>query len=305
MEIKKYIIVLSLLTLFLFGDDDCFIDEYRDKLSHILVNTMSSIDNFFVDSNETLHNNTHAKFSTSIAKESRLKLERDISFKIRLRVPKIKKYLKLFLEDENSDDMLYDETRLQKDTIQDKRYYLRLEFLKFNIKGLTSKFSGGVRIRSRTLVSYANHHTNYKIHEDKKLKSNISNNFRLYTDGELEDYLDFTTTYTFDDSLTGVWRNTLRYNKTPIEVFSSNYSFVHKIDEKKQITTGFGVTDLIKNFGKSKIDNFNLYSSFFHLFHKDWMYYEVSTYILKREANDYKNSYRVFFNFGIYFNTDS
>ncbi len=305
MEIKKYTLILSLFINLLFGDDDFFIDEYRDKLSNVLVDTMSGIDNFFVESNESLHNDTHAEFSTSIAQESHLKLEKDIRFKIRLRVPKMKKYLKLFLEDENSDDILYNETRLQKDTIQDKRYYARLEFLKLDIKGFTTKFSGGVRIRSRNLVPYANHHINYKIHEDKRLKSNISNNFRLYSDGELEDYLDLTTLYSFNDSLTGIWQNALRYDKTPIETFYSDYSFLYKIDEKKQITMGFGMTDLVKNFGRSKIDNFNLHSSFFHTFHKNWMYYEVSTYVLKRESNDYKNSYRVFLNFGIYFNADS
>ena len=305
MEIKKYTLILSLFINLLFGDNDFFIDEYRDKLSSILVNTMCSIDNFFVDSNESLHNDTHAEFSASIAQESHLKLEKDIRFKIRLRVPKIKKYLKLFLEDENSDDILYNKTRLEKDAIQDKNYYARLEFLKFDIKGFTTKFSGGVRIRSRNLVPYANHHINYKIHEDKRLKSNISNNFRLYTDGELEDYLDLTTLYIFNDSLTGIWRNALRYDETPIETFYSDYSFLYKIDEKKQITMGVGMTDLVKNFGRSKIDNFNLHSSFFHTFHKNWIYYELSTYVLKRESNDYKNSYRVFLNFGIHFNTDS
>ena len=180
-----------------------------------------------------------------------------------------------------------------------------MEFLKFDIKGFKSKFSGEVRVRSNILVPYANHHSRYKIHEDKKLKSDISNNFRLYSDGELEDYLDLNTLYSFNDSLTGIWRNTLRYDETPVQVFYSDYSFLYKIDEKKQITIGVGVTDMVKNFGRSKIDNFNLHNSFFHIFHKNWMYYEVSTYLLKREENDYQNSYRVFLNFGIYFNTDS
>ena len=305
MEIKKYIIILSLSMCLLFGDDDFFIDEYRDKLSRVLVDTMNGIDNFFVDSNESMHNNTHAEFSTSIAKETYLNLEKDISFRVRVDVPKIKKHIKLFLEDENSDDVLYNETRLQKDTIQNKRYYARLEFLKFDIKGFTSKFSGGVRIRSNTLVPYGNHHSNYKIYEDKKLKSNISNNFRLYSDGELEDYLDLSTLYSVNDALTGIWRNTLRYDETPFQIFYSDYSFLYKIDEKKQITMGLGATDIVENFGQSTIDNVNLHSSFFHIFHKNWMYYELSAYVLKRESNDYKNSYRVFLNFGINFNTDS
>ena len=305
MEIKKYTLIISLLTVFLFGDDEFFIDKYRDKLSKILVETMNGIDNFFVDSNESVQNDTHAEFSSSIAKETHLNLEKDISFRVRVNLPKIQHHLKLVLEDENSDDILYDETRLQRDTIQDKRYYARLEFLKFDIKGVTSKVSGGVRIRSNTLVPYLNHHLNYKLYEDKKLKSNISNNFRFYTDGELEDYLDLNTLYSFNNSLTGVWRNTLRYDKTPTQIFYSDYSFLYKIDEKKQITMGVGLTDMVEKFGRSKIDNVNLHNSFFHIFYKSWMYYEVSTYLLKREANDYKNSYRVFLNFGIYFNTDS
>ena len=297
--------LLLLLTVILFGDNDCFIDEYRNKFSNMLVETMSSIDDFFVDSNETLHNNTHAEFSTSIAQESYLNLEKDIRFKIRVNVPKIQKHLKLFLEDEESDDILYDESKIKKDTLQNKRYYLRLEFLKFDIKGLTNKLSGGVRIRSNRLVPYANYHSNYKIHEEKQFKSNVSNNFRLYTDGGLEDYLSLTMVYGFNDLLTGIWRNTLSYNETPIETFQSDYSFLYTIDDKKQIKMGLGMTDLVKNFGGSKIDNFNLHSSFSHVFHKNWMYYELSTYLLKREVNDYKNSYRLFLKFGIYFNSDS
>ena len=113
------------------------------------------------------------------------------------------------------------------------------------------------------------------------------------------------TLYSFNDTLKGIWRNTLRYDETPIEVFYSDYSFLYKLDETKEITVGLGMTDMVKKLGRSKIDNVNLHGSFFHLFHKNWMYYEVSTHVLKREANDYKNSYRVFLNFGIYFNTDS
>jgi len=309
MNIIKYTLLVSVLTTFLFGDDDFFIDEYRNKFSTLLVDSMSSIDNFFIDSNETISNNTYAEFSTSIAKETYLDLEEDVRFRVRVNLPKIQKQLKLFIEDEDSDNILYNETQLQKDKLQDnlqnKRYYIRLEFLKFDIKGFTSRLSGGVRIRSNTLVPYANYHSNYKIYEDKKFKSDISNNFRLYTDGGLEEYFSFNTIYSFSDSLRGVWRNILRYDETPIEVFDSDYSFLYKLDKTKEISMGFGVTDYIKNFGRSTIDNVNLHSSFFHLFHKDWMYYEVSTYLLKRKANDYKNSYRLFLNFGIYFNTDS
>ena len=308
MELKKYHIVLSLLTAFLFGDDDFFIDEYRNKFSKILVDTMCSIDDFFVDSNETTPNNTHAEFSMSIAKETYLDFEEDVRFKIRVKLPKIQKHLKLFIEDEDSDNILYNETQLQQDKLQEnlqnKPYYIRLEFLKFDVKNFTNRLSGGVRIRSNMLVPYANYHSNYKIYEDKEFKSDISNNFRLYSDGGLEDYLSFDTLYNFDDSLKGVWHNTLLYDELPIEVLYSDYSFLYKIDETKEITMGMGMTDMVKNFGRSKIDNVNLHSSFFHLFHKKWMYYEVSTYLLKRQENDYKNSYRVFLNFGIYFNTN-
>ena len=308
MEIKKYTTIVSLLITILLGDDTFFIDEYRNKFSSMLVDTMCSIDDFFVDSNETTPNNTHAELSTSIAKETYLDFEEDVRFKIRVNLPKIQKHLKLFIEDEDSDNILYDETQLQPDKLQEnlqnKPYYVRLEFLKFGIKKLTNRLSGGVRIRSNTLVPYANYHSNYKIYEDKEFKSNISNNFRLYSDGLLEDYLSFDTLYRFNDSLRGVWHNTLLYDESPMEILYSDYSFLYKLDEKKEITVGMGVTDMVKNFGRSKIDNVNLHSSFFHLFHKNWMYYELSTYWLKREVNDYKNSYRVFLNVGIYFNTN-
>ena len=308
MKIKKYIPLLFSLSILLFGDDDFFIDEYRNQFSNLLVNTMSDIDNFLTDSNRTICNDTHAELSTSIAKESRLDLEEDIRFRVRVNLPKVQKHLKLYIEDEDSDNILYNETQLQQDKLQDnlqnKRYYVRLEFLKFDIKGLTNRLSGGVRIRSHTLVPYANYRSNYKLYEDKKFKSGISNNFRLYTDGGLEDYLSFNTLYNFSNSLRGVWRNIFRYDESPIEVFDSDYSFLYKLDRTKEVSLGFEVVDSIKNFGRSKIDNVNLHSSFFHIFHKDWMYYEVSTYMLKRKENNYENSYRLFLNLGIYFNTN-
>ena len=305
MNIQKKITFILLFTFYLNADNTFFFDDYRNKLSQILIDTSNAIDCFFVENNDTVSSTTHAEFSTSIAKETYLGLEKDVRFKIRVDLPKIQKSLKLIIEDEHTDDVLYDETRLQNDAIKDKRYYVRLEFLTTKFKNFESKLSSGIRIRSKHLVPYINHYANYKIYESDKLKSNFSNHFRFYTDGELEDYLDLSTVYKYNEDLSGVWRNTLRYNESHFQTFFMDYSFLHKFNSKRQLTVGIGATDIIKNFKDSKFDNFNLHSSFFHIFHKDWMYYEVAPSILKRDLNGYKTSYRLFLNFGIYFNADS
>ena len=305
MNIQKQIIFILMSTLYVYGDNTLFIDSYRNTLSQVLIDTSNSIDCFFVENNDSVSSSTHAELSTSIAKETYLGREKDVRFKIRVDLPKIKKSLKLIIEDEHTDDVLYDETRLENDAIKDKRYYARLEFLTTEFKNFKTKLSSGVRLRSRHLVPYVNHYANYKIYESEKLQSNFSNHFRFYTDGELEDYLDLSTVYKYNEDLSGVWRNTLRYDESHFQTFFMDYSFIHKFDSKKQLTMGIGATDIIKNFKDSKIDNFNLHTSFFHIFHKNWMYYEIVPSILKRNLNEYKTSYRLFLNFGIYFNSDS
>jgi len=300
---KQFVIFFPIL---LFSDSSTSIlDEYRNRVSQILIDTSNTIDCFFIENNDSVSSNTHAEFRTSLAKENYLKLEKDIRFKIRVDLPKIKKRLKLIIEDEHSDDALYDETRLQNDAIKDRQYYIRLEFLTAEFKNFKSKLSSGIRLRSEHIIPYVNHYANYKIYESEKLQSNFSNHFRFYTDGELEDYLDLSTVYKYSKALSGVWRNTLRYDETPFQTFFMDYSFLYTFNSKKRVTLGLGVTDIIKNFKDSKIDSYNLHASFFHLFHKNWMYYEVSPSILKRESNEYKVSYRLFLNFGIYFNSDS
>ena len=304
MEIKKQIILIFVLSTFLSAENNAsFIDRYHDSLCEILIDTSNKIDNFLVDSNETTSSKTHAELSTSVAKETYLSLEKDVRFRIKVDLPKVKKHLRLILEDEDSDDLLYDNTRLNDDALQEKQYHFRFEYFRFLGDKFNSKLGAGVRIRSNNLVPYVNHDTSYDFVKDKKMESTLANRFRFYTDGALEDTVEFNSLYNFDKTFYGMFRNAFRYDESRTQVSFSTISFLKYFSDKKYINWGIGTTNKYENFKHREVDNFQLYSSWHHVFYKDWVYYEVAPSILKRESNDYKTSYRLLLNFGIYFNS--
>jgi len=304
MNIYKYFLII-IFNCFLSGNENLlFLDNFHDTICQVLVDTSNGIDNYFVDDNESVSSKTYAEFSTSFAKETYLDFEQDIRFRLRLDLPKIQKNLKLIFEDDSSDDILYDGTKLDDENIKDKRYHLSLEYLNVSTENLRMKLSGGVHIRSKNLVPYANHFTNYDLIKTEKIKSTLSNRFRYYTDGDLEDVFEYNTLFTHNENLYTTWRNYFQYNKTHFQTLLDDISLVKNLSNKKQLSTGLGVTSIFENFQHKNVDTFNLHASYYHLFYKDWMYYSLSPSILKRKFNDYKNSYRLLLNFGIYFKNE-
>ena len=304
MNIKNpfWLLLLYVMPLFSENNSSSFIDRYHDVLCQVLIDSSNSIDDFFIESNETLHNKTRAQFSTYLAKETYLDREQDMRFRLRLDLPKIKRHLRLILEDEDSDNLLNDNTHLNDTQLRDKQYHLRFEYFKFISDKFSAKPGGGAKIRSNTLVPYFNHDMRYDFIKDNQLESSLANRFRFYTDGELEDTIEFNTLYNFSKSFYAMFRNALHYNESPMQTSFSALYFVKSLSTKKQIVWGLGTTSVFENFNHKKVDNYQLYGSWYHIFYKDWLYYELSPSILKRLSNDYRTSYRAMFSFGIYFN---
>lgn len=301
MYLKLTIILLFLS--FLHADNNTSVfDEYHDNLCKVLINTSNSIDDYFVDENSSLSSKTYAEFSTSVAKESRLDLENDIRFRIRLNLPKIEKNLRVIFEDDSSDNLLYDGTTLNDQHLDSKEYYLRLEYLNYVKDTFNMRVGAGVKVRRQNLVPYLNVRSRYELYNEKKNKSELFNRFRYYTDGEIENNLEFNSLYTLKDDLYFVWSNRFYHTNTlPSETLANDITFVSLLDDKQHIRYGFGISSNVKDFESLNTDYYYLHSTFHHIFYRDWAYYEISPSILQREINDFETSYRLLINFGIHF----
>ncbi|CAA6811960.1 MAG: Unknown protein [uncultured Sulfurovum sp.] len=279
------------------------VDKYHENLCKLLVNTSNSIDNYFVDDNSSERSKTHAEFSTSFATETHLSLEKDIRFRLRLNLPKIEKNLRLVFEDDTSDNLLYDGTTLNDQHLDSKQYYLRLEYFNFMKDTFKTRVGAGVKIRRGNLVPYANARSRYELYAQNKHKAELYNRFRYYSDGEIENSLEFNALYTIRDDLYAIWDNTFFHiNTTPYEVLANDFSFVTVLNDKQHIRYGFGISSEVSKFEALDVSYYYLHGSFHHVFYKDWAYYTISPSILQREINNFDTSYRLLLNFGIYFN---
>ena len=306
MRTIKLTLIISFISILNANNDVNLFDEYHDGLCKVLVNTSNSIDDYFIDDNSSsLSSKTHATFSTSLAKETYLDMEKDIRFRLRLNLPKIQENLRLVFEDENSDNLLYDGSTLTDQNLEDKRYYLRLEYFRYVKDTFNVQLGGGVRFRNGNLVPYLNINSKYELYDKNKHKSHLLNRFRYYTDGEIENNLEFNSLYTIYDDLYLTWNNNF-YHSTDnaLESLFNDVSLVYFFNKKQQVNFGLGISSGIEKFKKLNVDYYYLHSTFRHLFYKDWVYYELSPSVLQRNINDFKTSYRFLVNFGIYFKSE-
>ncbi|MBU1667830.1 hypothetical protein KKC13_05380 [bacterium] len=303
MSIKKLLLLLLLITSIYAEDNTSVWDQYHDTLCMALINTSNSIDNYFIEENSSDSSTTSAQFSTSFAMENNQDLEKDIRLRLRLNLPKIQKNLRLVFEDENNDNALYDGTTLNDERLENKRYYLRLEYFNFMKYKLNMVAGGGVRIRQNTLVPYFNLRSQYNAYQDDTLKSEFYNRFRFYSDGEIENIFEFNALYHINTSLFAVWRNQLRFDtEEEFETLTSDLSLIKSLEEKTQVSVGLGIINQLTNLKNPNIEYYHLHTLYHHVFYKDWLYYQLAPSVLWRESNDFEISYRFMVNFGVLFN---
>ncbi len=304
---RLIILALLIFSSSLHADNNItLLDKYHDDLCQILVDTSNSIDDYFVESNSTEKSSTTwAEVINSFAIENGQSFEKDLRLRLRLSLPKIQKNLRLVFEDETNDNTLYDSTKLTNERLEEKNYYLRLEYFKYVKKSLNMAFAGGVRIRDAHLVPYLNMRSRYNLYDKEKVNSEFYNRFRYYTDGEIENTFEFNTKYKIDDSLDFFWRNQLSYsNKEEFQTVINDVSWIKTLNEKEQVGAGFGIVSRLKNFKKPNSDYIHFHVLFHHIFYKDWMYYQVAPSILWRESNNFQTSYRYMMNLGVIFKND-
>jgi hypothetical protein len=309
MHIKKNLFLSLLLAVSLMAEENVTstnIDHYHDTMCQFLVNTSHSIDDYFIEGNTTELSKTRAEFSTSYAIEGHQKDQQDIRLRLRLNLPKIQKNLRLVFEDETNDDALYDGTTLNdQTTLQNKRYYLRLDYFNYVKEKFNMVLGGGVRIRHSNLVPYLNFRSNYDVYQDTKIKSQFYNRFRFYSDGEIENIFEFNSIYTLNPSLYATWRNQLSYERSSrFQTLLNDVTLIQVLDDRKQLQGGVGVVSSFNQFKNANIDYYHLHGLYQHIFYKNWMYYQLAPSILWRETNNFNVSYRFMVNFGILFNND-
>ncbi|CAA6817853.1 MAG: Unknown protein, partial [uncultured Sulfurovum sp.] len=204
-----------------------------------------------------------------------------------------------------SDNLLYDGSTLNDQNLEDKRYYLRLEYFTYVKDTFNLNLGGGVRFRDANLVPYLNINSKYELYNQDKHKSQLLNRFRYYSDGEIENNFELDVLYTLYKHLYLTWNNNFYYsNKHEFETLFDDLSLVYILNEKQRATFGLGISSSVEKFEHLEVNYYSLYSSFHHLFYKNLVYYELSPSILKRNINDFKTSYRFLVNFGIYFKSE-
>lgn len=279
------------------------LDEYHDSLCDILVNTSNSIDDYFIEDNSTkIRSKTYAKFSTSIAMENNKKFEKDIRLRLRLNLPKIQRNLRLIFEDDNYNNEFYDRTTLNSEKLKDKSYYLRLDYFKFIKKKFNLSLGVGLRVRQGNLVPYLNFHSRYDIFENREFKSAFYNRLRYYSDGKIEDILEFNNRYIIDNSVYLLLGNKLSYSdRDSSQIAYHDLSLIREFSDKKELIVGFGVRSNLVNFKDYSVEYYHIHTLYHHTFYKKWLYYQLAPSILWRESNNFNTSYRMMINLGIIF----
>jgi hypothetical protein len=304
--LKKLFFVTIILTAISYAEiNTTTIDKYHSDLSHWLVETSDSIDGYFIEGNTTQQSKTYAELKTSFAVENQHSSEYAIRLRLRLNLPRIQKKLRVVFEDADSDDELYDGTKLDNDShLEKKDYSLRLEYFNYIKNKLNLTIGAGIRIKQLHLRPYFDLKGRYSLHEDSKEKIMINNRFRYYTNGDIENKISLNTLYYFDESFFFNTNNYIQYkNSKKSQTIVNNYSYIKILDNKRQARAGVSFVSNLDDM-ELFLDHIQLYGIYRYVFYKNWLYYEISPSILFRKENNYNTSYRFMVNFGAIFRKD-
>jgi hypothetical protein len=304
--ILRYFYILIFLLVSVYGEfHSKEIDRYHHQISHWLIESSNSIDDYFTDSNSTETSSTFAELKTSFAAENTQDIDYGIRLKLRLDLPKIRKELRLIFEDADSDDQLYDGTILNNDYhLEEKEYYLRIDYLKLIRKKLHLRGGPGIRFRKSTLHPYINLKSKYYQQNTHYSKLIVSNRFRFYIDGDYENVFGTYRFFKLGESLYFTFTNTLRYRSwNHVQQIAHNLTFVHAFSGSEEREGRIGLSFV------NDLDNRSIHSNYYQLhasyrdkFYRDWMYYEIAPAILRRRENRFHPTFRLMLNIGMRFN---
>jgi len=278
------------------------VDNYYNSLCQILVDSSNSVDDYFIDGNSSRGSDTTAELKTSFAIESGKRSEYAMRLRVRLNLPKLQQKFRLIFEDEDSDDIFYDGTSLDNQyKVEDKNYFLRLDFFNEVIDRIDLTTGIGIKLKSFYLYPYLNLKARYLL-EDKSVVA--SNRFRIYSNGDYENTLNLNKLRYFSSSVYIFYRNFFRYRSWVDRTNMVNSLSTTKIFiDNEKLTLGLSISSELNIF-KTYLQHIQLYLAYRELFYKNWLYYELSPSILWRDENNYNRSYRFMLNIGMNFKRD-
>jgi hypothetical protein len=277
------------------------LDIYHKKISEILIETSQSVDDFFTDTNlSNIKNKTQAQIKTSFAVENGREAEYSIRFRLKLHLPKLQNRFKLIFEDEDSDDIFYDGSKLDNQyKLENKNYFLRVDYYNYVAKKIDFTLGVGVKFKKLNIYPYLNFKTKY-LFEDKNIL--LKNRFRLYSNREYSDTITISKVKKLNNESYILFRNFIRYkNNNKNRDMINSISLTKSLTKHREATIGFLLKEHFQIY-KYYFDYPQLYFGYRSPLYKKWLYYEINPSILWREENNYKRSFRIMFNIGVNFN---
>jgi hypothetical protein len=278
------------------------LDKYHDSICFWLVNTSNSIDDYFFDLNSSDDSSTRAEIKSSFSMENHRKSEYAMRLKLRLNLPKIQKKLRLILEDEDSDDLLYDNSVLNNNLQQDnKNYFLRVEYFNYMLKELNVASGVGVRFRKKSLHPYLNIKTKYFFEDKRGHQSLLLNRFRLYVNGDVENISGYEMIHDLAEHRYILFKNTFGYKSfEETQKILNDIRLVESYGKVEQFTLGVSLLSELKEKDLSLLYP-QLYGVYRNNVYRDWIYYEINPSLLFRKENNNEPSMRLMINIGTVF----
>ncbi len=303
MPIRYLSLYFSTLLSFAYAEfNSTALDSYHEDVCNWLMETSNDIDNYFIESNETLQSKTYAEVRFSSAVETSRASEHALRLRLRLNLPKVQKKLKVFFDDEDSDDLSYDGTSLNNNyKLNEQSYFLRIEYLNYIKKKLSFTAGPGIRFRNSTLHPYLNFKTKYRLEEGEIYESLLFDRFRLYINGDIENIVGFDRFQHLDEQFFTLFHNSLSYKSwEEYKEFFHSFSLIYYVNRDQKFVIGSSITNRLEN-EELRVDHVQFYVLYRQQIYKDWVYLELNPSLLRREENDYDMSARFMVNVGVRF----
>jgi len=302
---KYLFLYIMLLSSMLCADfNTTILDKYHERLCNILVNSSDNIDNYFVEGS-SIGSKTSAQLKTSYAIESERKVEYALRLRLHLSLPKIQKHLRLIFEDTQSDNLLNDGTSLVNEKhIQNINYTLKVEVSDNMIKDFNIKWLLGTRFRKSFLHPFMSMKAKRVLANDDMKTVVFNSRFRFFDDMNYEEVASINRMDKMKDNLYMVLENIFRYrSQTDNNELITRLTGRKLLGDKQELSTGMSIYSSFRH-GRYDIIYPEVFTKYYSMFYKDWIYYEVSPAVLWRHEHNYRASLRVMFNLGVIFKKD-
>jgi len=283
------------------------VSSARNIVNNILKSSVNGLDYVFsLGEKKKNQNSSYIDFKVGPFYEKDIGKDYEWDVTANIVLPNTQKKLKLFVKNLESDDKDNSNGKIDKVDKKEKENSLLfgLQFAKNLFKNLYSGISTGVRFNEYTPDPFLSLSINYSEKYWSNWKVNTGNLFYYFLRYKTDNKLYFYLSYIFN-------------SKT--KIMSYNYYRYRQYFKLHEVKNGIGVYHIIsKNIGINyELEVLRVQNSLFaynisnkyagltlkHIFHSDWLYYEIKPGFYFRESNNFNFSPRIMFNLGIIFRT--